>query len=155
MSGILAAAGTTPALPTWELITELQGLLDQNDATDLSRGYLVSPKLAALLKTVKKDAGSGRFLMEAGLIDGYRTVATSLVPAIAPVVGPPAVPELHHLIFGDFSQLFIGQWGGVQFVVDPLTAANANSLKVVVNMEGDVQVANKKAFAVNSFLKLS
>lgn len=153
-SGVLAAAGTTPVVPTWALITELQGLLDINNASSENLGYLCSPKLLALLKTITKDAGSGRFLAENGLIDGFRTVATSLVPFIPEVVSP-ATPELHHLIYGDFSQLFIGQFGAIEFVADPLTGASQNSVIVTVNMEADCQIANPKGFARNSFLKLA
>jgi len=153
MSGILAAAQTSSSAATWAKIVELQGLLDSNDASDVNRGYLCSPKLLAALKTIpKQSSAAAGFLAENGLIDGYKTVATSLVPSTPAVTGSSPVPELHNLIFGDFSQLFIGQWGGIQFVVDPLTAASSASLKVVVNMEADIQVANKKAFAINSFL---
>lgn len=145
MSGIQTSTQIAAAAATWARIVELQGLLDSADASDVNRGYLCSPKLLAALKTIAKDPGSAAgFIAQNGLIDGYKTVGTSLVPTIG--------GNLHSLIFGDFSQLFIGQWGGIQFVVDPLTAAASASLKVVVNLEADIQVANKKAFAINSFL---
>jgi hypothetical protein len=147
MIGVSASTQNAAAAATWARIVELQGLLDSNDASDINRGYLCSPKLLAALKTIpKQTSAAAGFLAEKGLIDGYKTVATSLVPTIS------GTPDLHSLIFGDFSQLFIGQWGGIQFVVDPLTAASSASLKVVVNLEADIQVANKKAFAINSFL---
>lgn len=151
MTGILTSTQADDAAATWTRIVELQGLLNTNDATNESRGYLLSPALEASLMTIKKDAGSGLFLSEGGKIAGLKSVATSLVPAIAAAGGNP---ELHHLICGDFNQMFIGQFGGISFVVDPVSAADANSLKVVVNMGADVQVANKKAFAINSWLSL-
>lgn len=151
MSGILAASQTSETLADWTKIVELIGLLNSNDATSESRGFLLHPTLEASLMTIKKDAGSGLFLSESGKIAGYNSVATSLVP-VTPAASP--VPALYPMIFGDWSQMFIGQWNAISFVVDPVTAASANSQKVTVNMGAGVAVANKKAFAVNSFLKV-
>ncbi|WP_268846451.1 phage major capsid protein [Flavobacterium aestivum] len=148
MTGLGAGSYAAATLPTWALVNELKGKIQSADSTEQSLGYLCDPALMALLETIQKANGIG-FIAENGKIGGQKSVATSLVKAIA------GTPELHTMIFGDWSQLFVGQWDGIQFVVDPLTAASANSLKVTVNMEADVQVANKKAFAVNSFFKLS
>jgi HK97 family phage major capsid protein len=148
MSGLGAGSSAAAVLPTWALVNELKGKIKAADSTEKSLGYLCDPELMALLETIQKANGIG-FIAENDKIGGMKSVATSLIKTIA------GTPDLHTLIFGDFSQLFVGQWGGIQFVVDPLTAASANSLKVTVNMEADVQVANKKAFAVNSFFKLT
>lgn len=151
MNGILASAQVAPGAADWAKVLELQGLIEQNDSTTLRTGYLLNPILMAKLRATTKDSGSGLFLADGNLVAGQNTVATSLVPNI-PAVVDPATPQLHHLIYGDFSQMFIGQWGGISFVVDAISAQDSNSVKVTVNMEADVQVANKKAFAVNSFL---
>ncbi|RZJ33729.1 MAG: phage major capsid protein [Flavobacterium sp.] len=151
MTGISTSAQTDDANATWSAITELLGLIRKNDSTEQSVGYLCDPVLDAALMATKKDAGSGLFLSQDNKIGGYNRVATSLVPSIAAAGGNP---ELHHLICGDFKQMFVVQWGGISFVVDPVSAADANSLKVVVNMDADVQVANKKAFAINSWLSV-
>ncbi|NHM08001.1 phage major capsid protein [Flavobacterium sp. CYK-4] len=151
MTGILTSSQSDDAAATWARVTELQGLIKKNDSTEQSLGYLLDPVLEASMMTLKKDEGSGLFLSQDGKIGGYKSVATSLVPSIAAAGGNP---ELHHLIFGDFSQMFVVQWGGISFVVDPVSAADSNSLKVVVNMDADVQVANKKAFAINSWLSV-
>lgn len=148
MSGLGAGSSAAAVLPTWALVNELKGKIKAADSTEKSLGYLCDPELMALLETIQKANGIG-FIAENDKIGGMKSVATSLIKTIA------GTPNLHTLIFGDFSQLFVGQWDGIQFVVDPLTAASANSLKVTVNMEADVQVANKKAFAVNSFFKLT
>lgn len=141
--GVLTAAASTAAAPTWNDIVELPGLIEQADASDINLAYLLDPKLASVLRTVKKDAGSGRFLMEGKEIDGMKTAISSLVPTLT---------DNHVLIYGDWSQMFIGQWGGVNFVVDPYRKADAGQLVVYINIYADVQVALPKAFAVNKFL---
>jgi HK97 family phage major capsid protein len=151
MSGLGAGSSSAAVLPTWALVNELKGKIMQENSTENSLGYLCDPTLMSLLETIQKASGVG-FIAENGKIGGYNSVASSLLPAIAAAGG---VPELHHLIFGDWSQMFMAQFGGISFVVDGVSKADANSVKVTVNMEGDVQVANKKAFAVNSYFKLS
>lgn len=141
--GVLTAESTTAAAPTWNDIVELPGLIEQADASGVSLGYLLDPKLASTLRTVTKDAGSGRFLMEQGLIDGTKTVISSLVPTLT---------DNHVLAYGDWSQMFVGQWGGANFVVDPYTRAGSGQVVVYINIYADVQVALPEAFAVNKFL---
>lgn len=153
-SGLGAGSSSSAVLPTWALVNELKGKIMAENSTEKSLGYLCDPELLALLETIQKANGIG-FIAENGRIGGYNTVASSLVPSIPAVTGSSPVPELHHLIFGDFSQLYMAQWGGISFVVDGVSKADANSVKVTVNMEGDVQIANKKGFAVNSYFKLS
>ena len=147
VTGINTAAATAALAPTFAQIVELQGLIEEDDATEMSLGYLMHPKLKAKLKVTSKDAGSGRFLIEGNNVDGYQFVSTSLVPA-----GDDAGTAVYPLIYGDFAQMFVGQWGAVSFLVNPYSEDLSDSVRISVNTHADVQVANPKAFAVNSFL---
>lgn len=138
---------TSAGAPSWDHIVELQGLVELADSTEENLAYMCSPRLAAKLKTVPKDSGSGRFLMENKEIDGYRTMVSTLVPRLGT---SPDYTEV--LLFGDFAQLFVAQWGGVNFVVDPYTEAGSASTVIYVNMYADTAIANPTAFAVNKFL---
>lgn len=142
-SGVLLSGTTAAADPTWAMMVELQGLIEAANASEDSLAYLLRPNLKARLKTTAKDAGSGRFLMEGGTIDGYTARATTLVPTLS---GNDV------LIYGDFSQLFIGEWGAVSLVVDPYSRLKENSIEIVVNAHADVAIAQPSAFAVNKFL---
>ena len=146
-TGVNAAADAAAVASTFAKIVELQGLIEEDDATEISLGYLLHPKLKAALKTKSKDAGSGRFLIEGNELDGYRYVSTSLVP-----VGDDGGTAVYPLIYGDFSQLYVGQWGAVSFLVNPYSEDLADSVRITVNTHADVQIANPKAFAKNSFL---
>ena len=145
--GVLSAADAAAVAANYARITELQGLIEENDATELNLNYLLHPKLKAALKLKTKDAGSGRFVIEGRELDGYNFSSTSLMP-VGDVAGTPVYP----LIFGDFSQLYIGQWGAVSFLVNPYSEDLADSVRITVNTYADVQIANPKAFAKNAFL---
>ena len=149
-SGINESAITANAAATWALIQELQGLIEEDDATAESLGWLIHPKLKSILKQIKVDAGSGIFLANNDTIDGRRYVSTSLIPVLED--GDPAV-NVYPLIYGDFSQLFIGQWGAMNIAVDPYSANLSDSLRLVLNTHSDVAIAQPTCFAVNAFLK--
>jgi len=146
-AGINAAADASAVAATFAKIVELQGLIDEDDSTDMSLAYLLHPKLKAALKTKTKDAGSGRFLIEGNELDGYRFVSTSLVP-----VGDDTGTPIYPLIFGDFSQLYVGNWGSFSFLLNPYSEDLADSVRITVNTHADVAIANPEAFAVNSYL---
>ena len=107
----------------------------------------MTPKLKAALKQITKDAGSGRFLYEEGMIDGVKAISSSLVPTLD-ASGTPVYP----LIYGDFSQMNIGQWGALNIAIDPYSALLSNSVRLVLNTYADMQIANPKAFAKNALL---
>ena len=48
-------------------------------------------------------------------------------------------------VFGDFSQLMIGEWGGLNITVDNLSLAHNGQVRVVANKYYDVAVANPAA----------
>lgn len=143
--GVLASTTVASASATRALVLELQALIEQNNATENSLGYLMSPKLKAILKQKPIDAGSGLFLLHDNLLDGYKTVATSLMPELNAGVNFP-------LIYGDFSQMTIGQWGAINIKVNPYSADLSDSVRLTLNTHADMQIANPKAFAKNAFL---
>jgi HK97 family phage major capsid protein len=147
-TGILTGSSTAAAAATHELLAELESLLDTADASTISRGWLMHPKVKAALRVIKKDAGSGRFLLDSMTeLMGYNYVATNLVPTV-----DDNGTDVYPLIFGDFSQLYIGQWGAMSLIVDPYTNAGKGEIRLVPEMHAGAVVAKPTAFAVNSFI---
>jgi HK97 family phage major capsid protein len=147
ISGVNNSSQSSAAAATWERIVELQALIEEDNATEQSLGYILHPKLKAALKQITKDAGSGRFLYEGGLIDGVKAISTSLVPLL-----DASGDDVFPLIYGDFSQMTIGQWGAINVSINPYSADLSNSVRLVLNTYADMQVANPKAFAKNTLL---
>ena len=146
--GINESATTAAAAATWALIQELQGLIEEDNATSQSLGWLIHPKLKSILKQIKVDAGSGIFLANNETIDGIRYITTSLIPVL-----DDAGTDVYPLIYGDFSQLFVGQWGAMNIGINPYSADLSDSVRLVLNTHADVQIANPQCFAVNAFLE--
>jgi HK97 family phage major capsid protein len=144
-SGVLASTTVASAAPTYALVCELQALVEANNATENSLGFILHPKLKSFLKQLKKDAGSGMFVLDQNLLDGYNYVSTTLMPVLNSGANYP-------LIYGDFSQMTIGQWGALNIKVNPYSADLEDSVRLTLNTHADMQIANPKAFAKNAFL---
>ena len=67
---------------TYENIVELVAYLEQHNVTGDIK-FILSPLMKALLKTTKKDEGSGLFVMEEGEIDGLPVLSTSACMGLA------------------------------------------------------------------------
>ena len=78
---------------------------------------------AANLRNFKRaamDAGSGIFAGTEQNIGGYGFETSELVTA-------------GNILLGDFSDVLVARWGGLDIVVDPYTGAQQNVVKVVAN----------------------
>ena len=130
-------------VPSKALVAELVSLVETANATQQSLAFLGAPGLKYLFETTLLDAGSGRFLMEKmGELLGYKFVASTLVPLLS---------SNYPLIYGDWSQMFIGEWGSLSVLSDPYSGSLSNEVRLVVNGHADVAIAQPTAFAVNKF----
>lgn len=96
--------------------------------------YVVSNKAKAALRNMAKSAKSTELVMEGGAIDGTEVLNTSNV-------------EEQNVVYGDFSNLAIGQWGSIDLLVDPYTKAGDGQVRLVVNAYFDAKVLRDGAFA--------
>lgn len=94
--------------------------------------YIMSNKAKAAFRNMAKSAKSTQLVMENGAIDGTEVLNTSHVAG-------------KHFAYGDFSQLAIGQWGGIDLTVDPYTLATKGMVRLVVNAYFDAKVLREGA----------
>lgn len=99
--------------------------------------YILSNKAKAELRAMAKSSKSTQLVYENGEIDGTQTFNTSNVSG-------------KQYVYGDFSNLAIGSWGGVDLTVDPFTKAGDGQIRLVVNMYVDAVVLRPEAFATGT-----
>lgn len=130
------------ALLTWKNVMKLKGALKTTQLK--SPKFVAGGELYASMEATTKDAGSGRYLIEAGKISAYDSVDAQGL--IAPHNSGGTTPEdRYQLIFGDFSRAYLGFYSGMEILVDPFTNSNAGQTKLTWHRLGDVAV-NPKAF---------
>lgn len=126
---------------TWENIVALETAVNENNAGKGQLGYLTNAKVWGAMKTTPKVEGGERFIMEeaaGNVVNGYPADWTNIVPSADGSV----------MIFGNWEDLFVGEWGGFDVVIDPYTQAGSAQIIITINAWNDAIVAEPKSFAV-------
>jgi HK97 family phage major capsid protein len=110
------------------------------DAANMA--WLMNPVLVGELMNLKTDTGSGLFDMQTAMstLLGYRVERTTLVPTNID-------SNKTAVIFGDFSNVVIGNWGGVDIIVDPYVRAAFGQVRMIINSYWDVKIKQPAALA--------
>jgi HK97 family phage major capsid protein len=96
--------------------------------------YILAPSAKAALRAKAKGENVAESLYNNGEIDGTKALSTSHVAA-------------NKLVYGDFSNLAIGQWGPIDLTVDNYTQAVNGCVRLVINAYFDAAVLRSEAFA--------
>ena len=128
--------GAEVAAPSYQGVCEAEAAV-----TDYSgeKRFVMSPTAKSAFKqaTISGTKSDLRLLLEDGEVDGYPVSDSSNV-----VAGGYA--------FGDFSELVVAQWGGIDIVVDPYTLATKNAIRLVINAYFDAKVLRPEAFVTGT-----
>jgi HK97 family phage major capsid protein/HK97 family phage prohead protease len=120
--------------PTFAEVVAMESDVATANALLGSPVYLMNAAMRGNLKTTKKDAGSGIFLMEGGEVNGYRGVLSNQVAS-------------GDLWFGNFADLLIGYWSGLDIMVDPYTNSTSGTVRVVAMQDVDVAIRHPESFS--------
>lgn len=99
--------------------------------------YVMSNKAKAALRGMIKGTNGTGMVYENGSVDGTPAYNTSHV-------------EDTNYIYGDWNNLAIGSWGGIDLTVDPYTKAAAGQVRLVINAFFDAKVLREEAFVAGT-----
>ena len=143
-TGILNTAGIGSVTGTsmdYADIVEFQSDVFASNALFAGSGYVTTGAVAGLLKTRVKAANTWSPIWEGrldeGRIDepnGYRGMASNQMPAAT-------------MLFGDFSQVVIGEWGVLEIEVNPFANFQAGIVGVRAIAAVDIAVRYATAFS--------
>ena len=105
----------------------------ENANVDGNVVYLLSPKAKASLRNMMR--GDKNLVYENGTIDGTESLSTSTI-------------KDKKLAFGDFSNVVIANWNGIDIVIDNLSKAAQGLVRLVVNFYCDVKLLRPEAVKV-------
>ncbi len=140
--------GTNGLAPTWQNMIDLETNVAVGNAAIGSLGYLTNVKVRGKLKSTQKFSGTnGMPVWDNGdtPINGYQVGVTNAVPSNLTKGTSSGVCSA--IIFGNFADLMIGMWGGLDLMVDPYTGSTAGTVRVVALQDVDVAVRNVESFA--------
>lgn len=95
--------------------------------------YVMSPAAKATFRGMIKGTNATGMVYEAGEMDGVETYVTTNVAS-------------KKFIYGDFSNLVIGNWGDVEITIDPYTQSTKGCIRLVINAYFDFKPARNVAF---------
>ena len=121
--------------PTFAEVVTLETAVAEDNALMGNLAYILPAGMYGALKTTEKAAGTAQFVIEpGGTMNGYRAIVSNQATA-------------GNLYFGNFSDLLIGMFGGLDIVVDPYTASTTGTIRVVALQSVDVAVRHAVSFA--------
>ena len=141
----LVATGANGGAITWANVVKLETVVNSNNANRGKLAYLTNAKVIGAMKTIERASNTARFLLEDGKSNGYDVEWTNLVPSTLTKGSASGVCSA--MIFGNWEDLYIGHWGGVDIVIDPYTLAANGDVRFVLNSWDDCVVVEPKSFA--------
>lgn len=150
------AIGTDGGPLTYKHIIDLETELATDNADFGTLAYLTTPGVRGFLKNTEKASGTAQFVWSDGappvgqqgirtdLLNGYRAYVSTQVPSNLTKGNGTG---LHSVIFGNFAELLIGQWAGLDVVVDPYSSSKNALVTIVVNSWWDAAVRHAQSFA--------
>lgn len=146
--------GTSPAAPTYANIIALWKEVATDNADIGSLAFLTNPSVCAKLMQIFTNSTYGEMPVWQGgpgngTMIGYKAVVSNQVPAnLGSSTGATTgVQTLSAILFGNFADLIIGEWSGVDITVDPYTNSSSGTVRVVALQDVDVKVRHAGSFA--------
>lgn len=137
-SGINNPTDFAAANPTFAEVVAMETAVAEDNALLGNLAYILPASMYGALKTTAKDSGSGQFVVEPdGNINGYRAIVSNQVTA-------------GDLYFGNFADLLVGFYGGLDITVDTAALATSGGIRVIALQTMDVAVRHAVSFAVNN-----
>lgn len=139
-TGILGTTGVNQvtnfaaANPTFAEVVSLETAVDVDNALAGNLAYILRADMKGALKTTEKATNTGQFVYNGNEMNGYRSIVSNQGTA-------------GNLYFGNFNDLLIGMWGGMDLTVDPYSNSKSGTLRVVAIQTVDVAVRHAQSFA--------
>jgi len=95
--------------------------------------YIINASARGALKSTEKASNTGMFVYENDEINGYPVTVTNQLAN-------------NDALFGDFSQLIMAMWSGLDLTVDPYAGATAGTVRIIALQDVDFAVKQPGAF---------
>ncbi len=126
------------ANPTWAEIVAMESSVANDNALTGSLGYICRPADFGTLKTTEKATGTAQFVVSPdNSMNGYNVVRSNQVTS-------------GDFYFGNFADLLIGMYGGLDINVDTYSLSKSGGIRVIALQNVDVAVRHAVSFCKSS-----
>lgn len=134
-----ASSGGSGALPTYSEVVKMESEIAADNADVASMAYAMNSGMRGHFKTTQRFSGTdGQPIWEPGnTVNGYRSEVTNQIAN-------------GDLFFGNFADLMIGMWGGLELQADPYTHSTRGRLRIVAMQDVDFVLRRVESFCYGS-----
>ncbi len=126
------------ANPTWAEIVAMESAVANDNALTGSLAYICRPADYGTLKTTEKASGTAQFIVEPdGNMNGYNVVKSNQVTS-------------GDFYFGNFADLLIGMYGGLDINVDTYSLSKSGGVRIIALQTIDTAVRHAVSFCKSS-----
>lgn len=135
VQGVNLVTAFAAAVPTFAEVVTLETAVAEDNALMGNLAYILPASMYGALKTKEKATGTAQFVVEpGGTINGYRSIVSNQATS-------------GNLYFGNFSDVLVGLFGGLELVVDPYSNAPSGLIRITARQMMDVAVRYAQSFA--------
>lgn len=141
---------TNGGAPTWGHIVDLETEVAADNADVGTLSYLTNSRVRGLLKQTPRVAGQETFIWQGGQngrgeLNGYNAAVSNQVPSnLTKGVGT----DLSAMLFGNWSDMIVGEWGVLDLNPDPYTNADSGGAVIRAFQDLDIQYRHPESFAL-------
>ena len=147
-SGIGSVAiGTNGGAITYDATIDLIKEVATDNALKGSLGYAVTPEVVYQMRKTPKVASTDSMMImdSADSLNGYPVFQTSQLPK--DLTKGTLSSTAHAMIFGNFQDLLVGFYSGLDILVDQFTGASAGTVRLVFFQGVDIAVRHPESFS--------
>jgi HK97 family phage major capsid protein/HK97 family phage prohead protease len=139
-SGINAVDFAVAGKPTFEELVAMETAIALDNADVDNMSYAFNAGIRGYAKTALKfpsTAASGTIWEPGNTVNGYATDVSNQIAA-------------GDVFFGNWQDLVIAMWGGLELTVDPYSLSTSGGLRLVALQDVDMNVRHKESFCYGS-----
>lgn len=141
------AGGTNGLIPAFDHFVDLETDVSVANADVGSLRYMTNAAVRGVTKKTLADAGSGQYVWPRNSteINGYEVSVSNQVPSNLTKGSASGIASA--ILFGNWADLIIGEWGGLSLLVDPYTGGTAGTVRVIALQDIDLGIRHVASFS--------
>ena len=142
------AIGANGGAITYASLVDLEKEVAVDNALSGRLAFLTNPKVVGEMRQTPRQASGveGNFILnDTNRVLGYDVASTTLVPS--DLTKGTTSNSCSAVIFGNFNDLMIGMFGGLDVLVDPYSGSDKGSTRIAMYQDVDVAVRHAESFA--------
>ncbi len=133
------------AAQAWADWVNLEKLVEVNNTDIGTLGYATTPKVKGQARLSKIDEGSGIFIWDKLMAEDANIGVGNIVPD--DLTKGTNEDNLSSLIYGNWNDLWVGMWSGIELMVNPYTKAKTAETEMIIHVYVDTAVRRPESFA--------